>query len=154
MQRVPTVRVASASEYPRIAAAYDAWGYHGGVSPGDTIYIAECGSGLIAAVRRTHEHGLVLLRGMYVAPEHQRRGVGAQLLEFFVSHLHGMSCYCVPYSHLQAFYGRAGFAPLTQELVPAFLPERVASYRARGLDVLVMRRLAATPETERPNQIR
>jgi GNAT superfamily N-acetyltransferase len=85
MQSDATFRVASAFEYPHVAAAYEAWGYHGGVSPADTLCIAAHGSDLIAAVRRTHEHGFVLLRGMYVAPKYQRRGIGSQLLDFFVA---------------------------------------------------------------------
>ena len=108
MQSDARFRVASAFEYPHVAAAYEAWGYHGGVSPEDTLCIAEHGSELIAAVRRTHDGGFVLLRGMYVAPEYQRRGIGSQLLDFFVTHLDRAACYCVPYAHLRAFYGRAG----------------------------------------------
>jgi GNAT superfamily N-acetyltransferase len=151
MARNVTVRVASASEYPRIRELYAAWGYRGGVLPQDMVYVAEQGSEVMAAVRRTHEHGFVLLRGMYVAPEHQRRGIGSQLLGFFVSHLDRAACYCVPYMHLREFYGRAGFAPLACESVPAFLRERVASYRARGLEVLVMHRHGHSTATERAN---
>jgi GNAT superfamily N-acetyltransferase len=152
MPRDVTVRVASASEYPRIEALYAAWGYRGGILPQDMLYVAEQGSEVIAAVRCTHEHGFVLLRGMYVAPEHQRRGIGSRLLDFFVSQIDGAACYCVPYMHLRVFYGRAGFAPIACESAPAFLRERVASYRSRGLDVLVMHRRGHSTPTERPNQ--
>ncbi len=65
-----TLRIATPAEYPRIEAAYRAWGYRGGVSLEDVIYLAERGAGLVAAVRRTQEYGVVLLRGMHVAPEH------------------------------------------------------------------------------------
>jgi GNAT superfamily N-acetyltransferase len=135
-----TLRVASASDYRRIEASYAAWGYRGGVLPQDIVYVAEQECDAVAAVRRTREHGFVLLRGMYVAPERQRRGIGSRLLDFFVSHLDRSVCYCVPYVHLRAFYGRAGFVPLDHTLAPAFLRERLVAYRARGLDVLVMRR--------------
>jgi GNAT superfamily N-acetyltransferase len=144
-------RVAMPWDYPQVAAAYQAWGYHGGVSPEDTLFVGEDESQLVAAVRRTREHDCVLLRGMYVAPEHQRRGIGRELLEFFVSHLDRVRCYCVPYVHLRDFYGRAGFVSLLDESAPAFLRERAASYRARGLDVLIMCRLS-TSATNGPNQ--
>jgi hypothetical protein len=62
------------------------------------------------------------------------------------------SCYCVPYMHLREFYGRAGFVPITCESAPAFLRERVASYRARGLDVLVMHRRGHSTPTEGLNR--
>jgi len=146
-----TIRVASASEYERIEASYAAWGYRGGVLPQDVVYIGERGGDVIAAVRRTRERGFVLLRGMYVAPLRQREGIGSRLLDFFVSHLDRSVCYCVPYVYLRAFYGRVGFAPLDHTVAPAFLRERLAAYRARGLDVLVMRR-SAPSTTLRPNQ--
>jgi GNAT superfamily N-acetyltransferase len=151
MHRDVTLRVATPSEYPRVVAAYDTWGYRGGISPEDTLFVAEHESQVVAAVRRTWEHRCVLLRGMYVAPEHQRRGIGGELLEFFVSHLDRVPCYCVPYTRLREFYGRAGFVSLAPQSAPSFLRERVASYRARGLDVLIMRRPSATA-TNRSNQ--
>ena len=137
-----TFRIAGSADYPRIETAYAAWGYRGGVSPQDVVYVAERGRELLAAVRRTHEHGVVMLRGMYVATELQRQGIGAKLLDAFVNDLHGVACYCVPYAHLLSFYGRVGFASLADEPAPNFLRDRLASYRARGLDVLVMRRAA------------
>ena len=135
-----TFRVASLAEHSRVQAAYAAWGYRGGVSPDDIVYIAQSGGEFVAAVRRTQEHGLVLLRGMHVAPEYQRTGIGSGLLGIFVEHLHDEPCYCVPYQHLRAFYSRAGFASLPDDAVPEFLLERVRSYRIRGLDVFVMHR--------------
>lgn len=42
------------------------------------------------------------------------------------------------YQRIEAAYAAAGFVPSTD--VPPFLSERAESYRARGLDVLVMRR--------------
>jgi predicted N-acetyltransferase YhbS len=147
-------RVARVTDHPRIEAGYSAWGYRGGVSPDDTLFVAERGGELVAAVRRTHEHAITLLRGMYVAPAHQRRGVGSGLLTMFVEHLHGRACYCVPYQHLRAFYSRAGFLSLPGDAAPDFLRERLSSYRTRGLDVLVMHRpsTSSVQPRERPNQ--
>jgi len=149
-----TFRIASLPEHPRVQAAYTTWGYRSGISPDDILYVAERGGEFVAAVRRTQEHGLVLLRGMHVAPEQQRKGIGSRLLGTFVEHLHGEACYCVPYQHLRAFYSRAGFASLPDHAAPEFLRERVRSYRTRGLDVFVMHRPASLSmlPRERPNQ--
>ncbi len=149
-----TFRVASLAEHARVQGVYTAWGYGGGISPSDMLYVAERGGEFVAAVRRTQEHGLVLLRGMHVAPEHQRRGIGGRLLGMFVEHLRGETCYCLPYEHLQAFYSRAGFASLPDDAAPDFLRERVRSYRTRGLYVFVMHRPAnfKVLATEGPNQ--
>ena len=69
-----TFRLASLAEHPRVQAAYAAWGYRRRVFPDDIVYVAQNGGEFVAAVRRTQEHGLVLLRGMHVAPEYQRTG--------------------------------------------------------------------------------
>jgi GNAT superfamily N-acetyltransferase len=149
-----TFRIASSTEHPQVEAAYAAWGYHGGVAPGDVVYIAERHGAFLGAVRRTLEHEVTMLRGMYIAPAEQRRGLGSQLLSAFVADLHDVECYCVPYSHLCTFYARAGFEPLTDTGVPKFLCERLIAYRARGLDVLVMRRpvISSVVAPKRPNQ--
>jgi GNAT superfamily N-acetyltransferase len=139
-----TFRVASLAEYSRIEAAYVAWGYRGGVASDDVIYIAERGTAVLGAVRRTLEHEVTMLRGMYISPAEQRRGLGSRLLRAFVADLHDVECYCVPYSHLASFYAQAGFAPVADGGMPQFLCERVIAYRRRGLDVLVMRHAVAS----------
>ena len=133
-------RIATAEEYAGVAAAYRAWGYRGGVLPTDVVYVAEANGVLIGIVRRTCEYGLVILRGMYVAPQKRRRGIGSQLLARFVSDLDDVRCYCVPLAHLQTFYGQGGFVPIPDQAAPEFLRDRMAKYRGDGLDVLVMRR--------------
>jgi N-acetylglutamate synthase-like GNAT family acetyltransferase len=135
-----TFRIANQSEYPRIEAAYIDWGYTGGVTPDDVIYVAERGEILVGIVRRTSEHGLTMLRGMYVAPAERRSGVGSQLLSVFVDDLRDTECYCVPYAHLQTFYGQSGFLTVAETAAPKFLRDRMHGYRQRGLDVCLMRR--------------
>jgi GNAT superfamily N-acetyltransferase len=137
-----TIRVAAPEEYDRVRAAYTAWGYDGGVSPADIVYVAERGTELVGAVRRTREHGVAMLRGMQVAPSWRRRRIGKRLLRAFITDLGREDCYCVPYTHLITFYGMAGFGAVRDEAAPPFLRERLADYRGRGLDVLVMRRPA------------
>ena len=133
-------RIAAPEEYPRIEAVYVAWGYRGGVLPTDVVYLSEANGELIGIVRRTCEYGLVMLRGMYVAPQKRRRGIGSQLLARFVSDLDDVICFCVPLAHLQTFYGQGGFVPIPDQAAPEFLRDRMAKYRGDGLDVLVMRR--------------
>lgn len=127
-----TFRIATSVEYPRVEAAYEARGYHGGVSLEDVLYVAERRTELVTVVRRTQEHDLVLLRGMYVAPSLQRQRFGSRLLDVFVDDVQDAPCYCVLYSHLQDFYGRVGFPPLFGEAMRSFLRKRLASYRGRG----------------------
>lgn len=135
------IRVARPEEHPRVAETYVAWGYGGGVLPSDMVYVAEEDGALIGIVRRTVEEGVTMLRGMQVAPERRGRGIGARLLRAFVADLDG-ACTCIPYTHLTRFYGAEGFAVVADDDAPAFLQARLATYRARGLSVLAMRRPA------------
>ncbi|HEX6372830.1 MAG TPA: GNAT family N-acetyltransferase [Longimicrobium sp.] len=135
-----TIRIARPEEHPRVLATYEAWGYGGGVQPEDRVYLAESGAELVGIVRRTREHEVTMLRGMQVAPEWRGRGIGWRLLRALVAELGAEECYCVPYSHLTGFYGGAGFVAIPEENAPPFLRPRMAGYRTRGLDVLVMRR--------------
>jgi hypothetical protein len=48
-------------------------------------------------------------------------------------------CYCVPYSHLTAFYSQIGFEEIA---APPFLGARLKDYKDQGLDVTLMARLA------------
>jgi hypothetical protein len=137
-----TVRLAALDEYARVRSAYAAWGYDGGLSADDVVYVAVRGTEMVGAVRRTREHGVTMLRGMRVADAWQRRRIGTRLLGAFVADLGREDCYCVPYTRLMTFYGAAGFGAVRDEVAPPFLRERLADYRRRGLDVLVMRRPA------------
>ena len=139
----PTIRVASPDEHARARAAYEAWGYDGGVQPADTVFLAEEGERgeLVGVVRLTLEEGVRMLRGMQVAPEARRRGVGTRLLEALVARLGDADpCWCVPYDHLLAFYGQGGFVEHALEGAPPFLVERIGRYRREGLAVTLMRR--------------
>jgi predicted N-acetyltransferase YhbS len=81
-----------------------------------------------------------MLRGMQVAPAWRGRRIGRRLLRAFIPDLRGEECYCVPYTRLITFYGAVGFGVAHEEVSPPFLQERLAAYRARGLDVTLMRR--------------
>jgi N-acetylglutamate synthase-like GNAT family acetyltransferase len=140
----PRIRRARPEEIERVRAAYCAWGYGGGANPPDTVLIAERGGELVGIVRRTLEHDVVMLRGMCVAPRERRQGIGNRLLDAFAERLGGEECWCVPYSHLVGFYGRVGFEVVAADAGPAFLAERIESYRGEGLDVTLMRRPRAT----------
>jgi GNAT superfamily N-acetyltransferase len=136
-----SIRIAQSSEYEQLAALYRDWGYEAGIAAPDVVYIAELGNRVVGIVRRTLEESTTMLRGMQVDPMHQRIGVGTQLLTALVAGL-ADECFCIPFSHLTTFYGRAGFAVVPAARGPAFLSERVERYRNEGHKVLLMRRPA------------
>lgn len=133
------IRVAGRHELDRVRGLYQEWGYNGGAEPSETVLLAERNGAILGIVRCTVEHGVVMLRGMQVASTAQRLGIGRMLLDAFVQQLEDRECYCVPYAHLVAFYGRAGFNVCSVEYGPNFLRDRVSEYRAMGLDVTLMR---------------
>ncbi len=98
---------------------------------------------LAASVRFCVEQGTAMLRTMRVAKKFQGRGLGLSMLKYFESYLNENSVnntYCLPYSHLENFYGTIGFRSVEYESVPKFLQARFLKNRADGLDLLCMKR--------------
>jgi GNAT superfamily N-acetyltransferase len=133
-----SVRIARSDEIGRISAAYSEWGYGGGITPADTAWLAEAAGELIGVVRVAPEHGTLVLRGMRIAEEWRGLGVGTRMLTAVGSWLGDRKCYCVPYAHLVHFYGQIGFVEIDPADAPSFLSSRVAEYKQRSLDVLIM----------------
>lgn len=126
------VRRATPEELPRVREFYAASHYGGEVRPDDAVFIAEKSGSLFGIVRLAHEHGTIVLRGMRVAAGVQRQRIGTRLLHALVAPLEHRECYCIPYAHLTGFYAQASFKVLAADVAPAFLAERLASYRLRG----------------------
>lgn len=126
---------------------YRAMGYSGAVHASDVAFGAHLGGRLVGVVRLAPEleDGWVL-RGLYVLPDHQRRGLGRMLLDAAVAWLgHRYAC-MVPYAELEGFYASAAFRPVAG---PVLLQERASRYRKQGRDVLVMARGAPEQVDER-----
>jgi predicted N-acetyltransferase YhbS len=134
------IRIAEKSEHALLNERYVAWGYHGGADVEHALYVAELDDRPVGLVRRAREDQVTLLRGMYVDPARHHQGIGSALLRRFVADLGGEECYCIPFAHLTAFYGREGFAVVEETEAPAPLAERTKQYRVEGHDVLIMRR--------------
>jgi predicted N-acetyltransferase YhbS len=115
-------------------------GYPRAIPPEDRVFAAFRGGDVVAVVRLAPEEGVVVLRGMRVRPDVQRRGVGRELLRVAASALGHAECYCIAYRWLTSFYGEAGFAEMAPEAAPPFLATRFAGYVADGSSVVLMRR--------------
>ncbi len=137
----PEIRITQTSDTNRILSLYESLGYRQGIAPRDTVWIAEAEAAPIGIVRIAPESGVLVLRGMRVAEHWRRRGLGTQMLRIVDAWLGDRDCYCVPYSHLPAFYGQIGFKEITPESAPPFLAARLNDYEQRGLNVILMARL-------------
>src|SRR5262245_45661052 len=143
------IRIAGPTEYDRARAAYQAWGYAGGIRDTDTVFLAERKNDVVGVVRLTVEHGVRMLRGMYVAPAEHRRGIGTGLLFALVDRLSGEECWAVPFSHLLGFYSQGGFVEWPVAEGPPFLADRIDRYRREGHVVTLIRRASAAPALHR-----
>ena len=134
------VAVASVAEHTALNQIYLGWGYHGGIGDVDVVYVARLDGRPVGLVRRARESDVLMLRGMHIAPEHQRQGLGTRLLRTFVADLPPTDCYCIPFVHLTGFYSQGGFSTIDETEAGDFLRERLRRYRAEGYEVLLMRR--------------
>ncbi|MFN2637468.1 MAG: GNAT family N-acetyltransferase, partial [Gemmatimonadaceae bacterium] len=147
------VRVAQPDEHEQLAELYLRWDYRGGIDDADIVYVAEQGDRPVGLVRRTFECGVTMLRGMHVDPAHHSQGVGSQLLHALVADLTGQECFCMPFTHLIAFYERGAFAVIDEDAAPEFLVKRLYQYRQKGYNVLIMRRAGARHVHRLANQV-
>ena len=137
----PEIRIGQTSDRTRIHSIYQSLRYSRAVALCDTVWIAEAEGEPIGIVRIAPESDVLVLRGMRIAEPWQRRGLGTRMLHIIANWLGATDCYCVPYSHLTAFYSQIGFAAITPEAAPPFLSARLTEYQNQGLDVTLMARL-------------
>ena len=136
--------VATKDRHSSVLSMYGECGYHGGLDEQDLILVAEESGRIVGAVRLCLENGFLVLRGMFILPTHQGRGIGSQMLQYLVQHhLDGHTCYCIPFAHLTQFYGAAGFTSKSPSDVPQFLAQRLVRYCEDGHDVILMARSSA-----------
>ena len=134
------IEMAGSQDGEAIAALYAEAGYGAAVQADDTVIVARNEAMLVGVLRLCPEEGVMVLRGMQVRLEYQRQGVGARMLAACLPHLAGTEAFCLPYAHLDGFYAAAGFARAENPALPGFLARRLDAYRARGQDVIAMRR--------------
>jgi GNAT superfamily N-acetyltransferase len=133
-----TIRIANSYDFDRILAAYKTWDYGGGIAPEDTAWLAEAADELVGLVRIAPENGTLVLRGVRIAEQWRRRGIGSQMLRVIAAWLGKRECYCIPYAHLVGFYRQTGFVETAPAAAPSFLASRVEGYRRRALNVTIM----------------
>lgn len=133
------------SRFAEAQAFYAAVGYAGKIADDCLVLAARLGGRIIGVVRLAPENGVVVLRGMMIAKEHQRRGIGTRMLRLLEPHLAGPDVYCLPHDWLERFYGQAGFARIDPVNAPPHLQQRLLDQKSRHPDLIVMARSAAAP---------
>jgi GNAT superfamily N-acetyltransferase len=65
------------------------------------------------------------LGGMYGLPAYRSRSVATAVIEFLLKQSPHIRLFCIPFAHLDAFYGGFGFVPVQEGLaVPAAVAEK------------------------------
>lgn len=122
------IKTALDLEIEAVNEFYSHVGYPHKASRGESLVLALIATEIVGAVRLAREEGTQVLRGMQVDPRVQGQGVGTELLRL-LNPLFGGKCFCIPYGHLQNFYGGVGFRPARADETPQFLVGRLAEYR-------------------------
>ena len=123
------VRLADTRDLDTIAAFYRQQGYDPALEATDQFLMVEDAGMLCGVVRVCREQDALVLRGMRVPLEKQRRGIGSRLLLALPPLLADDPCFCIAHAHLRTFYGQIGFVEIPTAQAPLFLQERIAGYR-------------------------
>ena len=145
------IRKARPKDFDNIARFYRETGYTPEIHCEDDFWVAKDMGELLGVARLCEENGFLVLRGMQVATEKQRTGIGTALLNIITSYTGSRECYCIPYQELVSFYNQGGFIEVDPAGCPAFLADRAARYR-RKLDrevVIMLKPLSGERETTR-----
>jgi N-acetylglutamate synthase-like GNAT family acetyltransferase len=137
-----TIRGGSEADLAAANDFYQSCEAAGRARPGDRILFAKTASEIIGVVRLCPENGHLVLRGMRVRDDQQRRGLGRKILLAVEEWIGDAECFCLPYTHLERFYGTMGFELVPPKELPEHLQKRMADYSDRGLSVIGMKRPA------------
>jgi N-acetylglutamate synthase-like GNAT family acetyltransferase len=113
--------------------------------PDDTLIVAQFEEKPIGMVRLCFEQDSFVLRTMQIHPEFQQRGIGTLLLREFDKVLNERNIdliFCIPYEHLERFYGQIGFKRIKTDEAPDFLRQRLAELmrKSPGEKAILMKR--------------
>jgi len=128
-------------QLPLVNRFYKDCRYSAKANRSDEVYVLRHDRKIVAALRlslKLEQH--LFLRSMCVHPEYQRNGLGAALLKALGPVLAQQPVYCFPFTHLEGFYGNAGFERKSPESVASFIRDPWASYCRQGRDIIIMTR--------------
>jgi N-acetylglutamate synthase-like GNAT family acetyltransferase len=83
---------------------------------------------LVGACYLSLEDGALILRGLQVAPQEQRHGVGRALLKYVDSVVGSQEAWCIHTAALRGFYGSCGFEEVRSDLAPDLLIKRLQRF--------------------------
>ena len=127
---------------PVVDSFYERNSSKGRARDDDVFFLAFESNILIGCVRYCIEQGTPLLRTMMIDKDHRGKRVGQRLLLAFAGYLERekiSNVYCLPYAHLEKFYGSIGFEKIPDEDAPDFLHWRMKSYAQTEANICMRR---------------
>jgi GNAT superfamily N-acetyltransferase len=128
----------SKERHDQIRSVYASVEYKGGIKDDDIGFLTTMEGKPVGAVRLCIEDSVLVLRGMMVDPDYQRKGIGRALLKALDPIIGNRQCYCINPPHLKDFYGSIGFEVIEKEKAPLFLFERLEKYNSDDHDYIIM----------------
>ena len=110
---------------------YKSCGRQTQLSPEDTVLVARLNTETVGAVRLCFEEGTYVLRTMQIKNDLQGKGVGRLMLNHFENLIKDRSIqriYCMPFAHLEYFYGLIGFKKIESSQAPSLLQRRIQDF--------------------------
>lgn len=130
-------------QFAEAQAFYATMDYDYQISADSRVVAARKGTHIYAVARISPEEGAEVLRGFMVHPEAQRQGLGKRMLQELEKSMGALTCYCLPHSWLDGFYGQIGFNVIPPSQLPTGLYQRWLKLKDGPFpDVIAMRRPA------------
>jgi N-acetylglutamate synthase-like GNAT family acetyltransferase len=126
--------------YQAISQFYNHCGYYQPITTHETCILALDKQTIVGCCRLITEGNTLVLRGMHVAKALRRQGIGKQMLTHIQKAIEPHDCYCIPYAHLETFYGFIGFDKIAPTQAPLFLQQRLQQYQEKGLPCILMKK--------------
>lgn len=128
---------------PIVDAFYEQEGKTHRARDSDLFFAAFIEGTIVGVCRFCIDENTPMLRSMIVHAPLRSQKIGAKILESFAQYLDQNNfrpTYCIPYAHLENFYGRIGFKIIREEDAPAFLQDRIQTYRKKSSDAFMFMR--------------
>jgi N-acetylglutamate synthase-like GNAT family acetyltransferase len=135
-----TLEVLTPSRFPDAQAFYASVGYYGAIANDCTVFATRLDGSIIGVARLAPEQGVTVLRGMMIAEDCQRNGIGSRMLRFMEPYMGGSDVFCLPHGWLEEFYGQIGFVKIDPLKAPKHLQERLIDQKTKYPHMIIMSR--------------
>jgi len=103
----------------------------------DLFFVAFIENTTVGTYRFCIEESTSMLHSMIIHASLRSQKICVKNFESFAKYLDQNNfkpTYCIPYGHLEKFYGIIGFKTINEMDAPSFLQERIQAYRAKSSD--------------------